>query len=401
MTPRSWTLVFSAPLLLLVGAVEAQGQSFDEVIARLDARYPAPTHAAPRRGPSLRLETGAGISRTHELFYEAPYESRTVAAVVAFDYPLFDGAARRSAERLAALEHERARLAARLGQGEFEEILDAYADLWLADAEASRTGELSKKGETLASRAAERVRSGAISNVTAAQDEESALAIRGLALDIELRQLDARRKLRTLAGEEIWPEIPAADITPLAQGAADRYPDVLAASLRVEGARLDVARVERRRRPSYAFSGYGGAGAAEAVFRGQDSSGAFGIYGLRLRLTFSLRDTEYASDLSRARSDLARAEADRAALVRRVEARVGAEALRIDAQRRRVDLLAESVDVAQRRQQSLERLVAAGMMPDIELVRASLELLARQARLDAARVDQWKAWQRLRRMAVR
>ena len=54
--------------------------------------------------------------------------------------------------------------------------------------------------------------------------------------------------------------------------------------------------------------------------------------------------------------------------------------------------------VSHQRQQSLVRLVAAGVQTDIEAMRSAAESLAREERLDEARVEQWKAWQRLRRL---
>src|SRR6185436_5289579 len=97
------------------------------------------------------------------------------------------------------------------------------------------------------------------------------------------------------------------------------------------------------------------------------------------------------------RRELARAEAERDAVTRRVRTMVNAELLRIDAQRKRIELLTEALDVSRQRQQSLVRLVAAGVQPDIEALRAAAESLTREERLDEARVEQWKAWQRLRR----
>jgi len=108
--------------------------------------------------------------------------------------------------------------------------------------------------------------------------------------------------------------------------------------------------VENRRRPDFALSGFAGIGAADATFNRQASQGTFGIYELRVRMSYSLRDGNFAGDLSRSRRELARAEWERDAVIRRVRTAVTAEMLRIDAQRKRIELLTEALDVSRQRQ---------------------------------------------------
>lgn len=374
--------------------------TFDELIARVNAHRAAEmTTEQVAGGPSIRLETNTGLSRSQDLFFESPYESRSASAVIAVDYPLFDSRARGLAQRIAQNENEQARQALALSDTDFNTLLDAYADLWLANAETARTATLSNDVQAIVDRGPELLRRGAISNITAAQWEESSLAIRSRLLDLELRQLDAATKIRQYVDDVIDPAI-AFDIPPSfdADAAVEHHPEVIAATRRVERARLAVEQVESRRRPDFALSGFAGIGAADATFRGEQSQGTFGIYGLRFRMSYPLHDNAIVSDLSRSRRELARAEAERAAVMRRVRTAVHAELLRIDAQRKRIALLTEAVDVSHQRQQSLVRLVAAGVQSDLEAMRAAAESLAREERLDEARVEQWKAWQRLRRL---
>jgi len=398
---RQQTFRVACCLLSAVCCLADNAQTFDELLARASAhRADDMTIDRAANGPSIRLETTTGISRSQDLFFESPYESRSASAVIAIDYPLFNGSVRGLADRIAQNESEQARQAAALSDSDFDTLLDAYADLWLASVESTRTQTLSLDMQTVINRSPELLRQGTISNITATQWEESSLAIRSRILDLELRKLDATTKLRQYVDEPVEPSIELTAIpASIDSGAAvDRHPDVVAASRRVERARLAVEQVENRRRPDFVLSGFAGIGAADATFNRQASQGTFGIYGLRVRMSYSLRDGNFAGDLSRSRRELARAEWERDAVIRRVRTAVTAEMLRIDAQRKRIELLTEALDVSRQRQQSLVRLVAAGVQPDIEVLRAAAESLAREARLDEARIEQWKAWQRLRRL---
>jgi len=377
--------------------------SFEELIARVTAhRANVVTVDRVATGASIRLETSTGVSRSQDLFFETPYQSRSASAVVALDYPLFNAGTRSIAERIAQNERDLAQQALALSDADFNTLLDAYADLWLANVESSRTKTLSADVLNVVNRGPQLLEQGKISNITAAQWEESALAIRSRLLDLELRKLDAATKLGQYVDDPPDNPIePAIDfnITSIdAEAAVQRHPEVIAASQRVERARLAVEQVENRRRPDFGLSGFAGIGAADATFRGEQSQGTFGIYGLRFRMSYPIHDGALAGDLSRSRRELARAEADRDVALRRVRMMVTAEMLRIDAQRKRIELLKEAVDVSRQRQQSLVRLVAAGVQPDVEALRAAGETLAREVRLDEARIDQWKAWQRLRRL---
>ncbi len=379
----------------------AGAQTFDDVLQRaaIHRDLQAPAVAS---GASIRIETTTGISRTQDLFFQSPYESRSASAVIAVDYPLFDHPSRAIAEAIAKNELEQAERASRLTGADFEVLLDAYAALWLANDEIARTSALSKDVETIAGRGEQLVRQGAVTNITATQWDEIALALRSRILDAEVRKLDAESKIRQYVDEEVTPSIdpPVLPSAVSVDDAVARHPDVLMASARVERARLAVEEVENVRRPQFGFSGFAGLGAADATFQRERSDGTFGIYGLRFRMTYSLRERTYAAAFSRARRELETAEAQRELVTRRARGEVASEKLRIDTQRRRIELLNESIDVAKRRQQSLVRLVAAGVQPDIEELRASAESLARELRLSEAQAEAWKSWQRLRRLGA-
>jgi len=384
-------------VLCAVCCLSAGAQTFDEVLRRVNAQHVDDAQIARAGGPTIRLETSTGVSRSQDLFFESPYESRSASAVVSFDYPLFDGTARSIAGRIARNESEQTPA---ISDADFELLLDAYAELWLASVDRTRARQVSDDVLAIVNRGPELLRKGTISNITAAQWEESALAIRSRVLDLELRKLDAATKLAVFVDGDVKPVIDVSAIPASidAGAAVEHHPEVIAASRRVERARLAVEQAESRRRPDFGLTGFAGIGAADATFRREQSQGTFGIYGLRFRMSYPLRDGGFASELSRARRELARTERERDAIARRVQTTVAVELLRIDAQRKRIELLTEALDVSNRRQQSLVRLVAAGVQPDVEALRAAAESLAREGRLDEARVEQWKAWQRLRRL---
>jgi outer membrane protein TolC len=157
--------------------------------------------------------------------------------------------------------------------------------------------------------------------------------------------------------------------------------------------------MEARRRPNLMLSGYAGAGAANSTFAGTTSSGAFGIYALRVQLALPLFDHTSAADVARAELDLARAEADRDVAVLEAQRAAAQETRRIEAQKKRVALLAESVDIARKRQESVARLVGAGLRQESDALAAASDVAERTTRLDEARVEEWKSIQRLRRHA--
>jgi outer membrane protein TolC len=419
-------LAFALALVLALPAVGRQASSpvvtddlrqagtpvapltFDELLSRAAAHRAELTMPAEVIGnePSIRFETTGNVSRSQDLFIQSPYENRSTAAVVAVDYPLFDANSRRLANRIAANEAAQARQSLRMSDAEFETLLDAYADLWLTGAEVERTDAISRQVIAFADRAPELLQRGLITNITATQWQEQALALRARVLDMQLARLDSATKIHELIGDDD----PNADITARIDfhmlptwavdivSAVDNSPEVIAANERVERAQLAVQEVEARRRPDIALSGFAGVAAADARVANESSNGAFGVYGLRVRLSYTLRDRRAAADLSRARRELARVQAERDGIERRVRMALTAQMLRVDAQRKRIELLTQAVDLANRRHESLVRLAAAGVQSEFEALLAEAEAMSRETRLDEARIDQWKAWQRLRRL---
>jgi len=383
-------MILTAALSLLA----AQPVTFDELLARLAAARTASVPAQPPTAslPVVRLESTVSSSRSQELFVQTPFELRAATLALAVDYPLLDGGMRATADAITRADAADARAAmTAVSDADFEALLDAFGELYVARA------ALQRSSEPAADRTSVLLASGQISNATAAAWQERALAARSRQLDAELRKVDAEARLQELLGGD-GEIVPAIDFN-AAPPAPAPDPAVLAAERRVERARLYVREMDARRKPNVMLSGYAGAGAANSTFAGATSSGAFGIYGLRVQLALPLFDHTSAADVARAELELARAEADRDAARRESRSAAARETRRIEAQRKRTALLAESVEVARKRQESLARLVQAGLRSESDALAAAGDVAERATRLDEARVEEWKSIQRLRRHA--
>lgn len=379
-------MILAAALSLLA----AQPVTFDELLARLSRTATVPSQPTTASTPIVRLESTVSSSRSQELFVQTPFTLRAATMTVAVDYPLLDGGMRAAADAIAQSDAAAARTAmTAVSDADFEALLDAFGELYVARAALARSSEPADHTAVL-------LASGQISNTTAAAWQERALALRSRQLDAELRKVDAEARLREIVGD--------VDVVPVidfdAAPSATQSGAVAAALQRVERARLYVREMEARRKPNVQLSGYAGAGAANSTFAGSTSSGAFGIYGVRVQLSLPLFDHTSAADVARAELDLARAEADRDDVVRAAKRTAAQESRRIEAQRKRIALLAESVDIAKRRQESLARLVSAGVRSDADALAAASDVAERATRLDEARVEEWKSIQRLRRLGT-
>ncbi len=387
--PHFFTLTMTLALFSST-VLAAQPVTFDELLARLAASRTVtlPAQPATASTPVVRLESTASSARSQELFVQTPFDLRAATATLAVDYPLLDGGMRAYADKIAQADAADARATlTTISDAEFNALLDAFAELYVARAALARaTAPPPDRTPAL-------LASGQISNATAAAWEERTLSARARRLDAELRKLDAEARLQELVGES--------DIAPVIDFNAEppaREPVVAAAERRVARARLYVEEMEARRRPAVTFSGYAGLGAANSTFAGTTSSGTFGIYGVRVQLSLPLIDHTSAADVARAELDLARAEADRDAALREVKRAAAAESRRVDAQKKRIAILAESYDVAQKRYESMKRLARAGLRSEADALAAAGDIEERATRLDEARVEEWKSIQRLRRL---
>jgi outer membrane protein TolC len=322
-----------------------------------------------RRSPTVRAETG---------LMNNVFRIDAFTALVTVDYPLLhhEPSLRADAQLLRQRANEEA-------DEVFRDTLDAFARLYLADARLEllrttldRAGALRERSQTM-------LASGLISNTTAAQWQDQALAAESMLVDLQLQRLDAETRLKQLIGDASDEPLQVSidgSISP--RDVPSRF------TLEEERRRLALEDALALRKPEILMSAFGGvANVAE---------GTFGLYGVRFSFTLPMFDGAVArrvamarieaDDATRARTLAETAERNRGALLRQA----------MTAQDKRIALLTQAIDVAKERQESVTRLVNAGVRKENELLDAASEISRRESDLVAVRVERWKLEQQLR-----
>jgi outer membrane protein TolC len=333
------------------------------------------------RYPSLRVESSVNSSRTLDIFSEGPLELHAAQATLALDWPIYDNGLR--AARLEALEARSAMLIGTGGDRTLA-VIDAFANLALASREEAVLEPIAADTERQAQRAAERLERGDVSILEASERDEAALALRTRRLDVEARRIEAASQLGELIGREATRVDVDLDATPR----LPEQPSVMSGELAEAAARVKEA--EAAGKFQLGLSAFTGLGTARSTFRGLDSDGSSGVYGVRVLFSLPIFEWEARRQLAEARA--------REEEVRRSAARIGDDrAARTAAVERaataaekRIALLSGSVDASRLRLGSLQRLVDAGVRTESELSRARIELVERELALLAARVDRWR-----------
>jgi outer membrane protein TolC len=398
------------PFLLSIVAADQEitpTLTFEEAVVLVGKNSPAAPPVVSNIGgirsrlPSVRVETTGNTSRTLDFFADGPFEVRYASSVLAFDLPLWDGGA--SEAHIASVEARLRRMAARdrIDDARFAQLLDAFSALYLAQKESAVIGGLSELLSDVESRAARQLAAGEITNLAATERSEVALAIRSRLLEIESRRIDAAARLRLLTGVEAEPKLVLDLSQPVvATMTSEKITDdsVQAATVALEASRARLREVAMFSGFRATLSGFGGFGGASSRFRDANSAGSFGVYGLRLNLSYPiLRGRGGIADVE-ARADVAETEAVRDAAIETARLRAAEYRLREETARRRIALLEESIDVAKQREESLQRLVTAGIRSDNDLTQARSERVRREDDLLAAQVERWKAARLLARM---
>jgi outer membrane protein TolC len=386
--------------------------TFDEAVALAgrtagDSAAAAPLRdeiAALRRSqlPNVRAEVTGNTSRTLDLFAEGPLAVRYASSVLAFDYPLWGGSS--ASARIDALRAKLARVetGGGLDDARYVQIVDTFTDLYLIQKQNEVTRGFADEIEATVSRSEELLARGEISNLVAADRRATALAYRSRLLDLEARRVEAAARLRLLTGRDDDPtvildlsQLPARpEIAVVHDDAVDN------ATIAVEESRVALESARNTGSFRALLSGFAGVGAAESDFRSVSSSGSFGIYGLRLNLIYPLIGGSNGVAVAQARAQLAQSIAARDAAVRAANARAAEYRLREQTASQRIALMEQSIAVAKEREESLTRLIAAGVRPESDLDRAREERLQREIDLVSATVDRWRAAQLLRRMSA-
>lgn len=337
-----------------------------------------------RRLPDVRIEATGDTSRTLHPFTADPLESSVVSSILTATYPLYDGGAA-EARIDAARAHLRRDGNGPLTDTRFAVLVAAFGDLHSAQRQAELLEPLLAGLTAEAERSVRLLEEGAITTLTAAQRQEIATSYASRMLELELRRGEAAERLRELTGLPEEPR-PVLDGPPPPAGP------------RVDSAAAMIAESEARLRHARAAAGFQatlstwvGAAAGRSDFQNLQSSGTFGVYGLRVHLSHPLfrPDSRIAVTEARADLELARTAADDAR--RAAGAQRGALARSARAAEKRLALLQTGVEQARLSEESMSRLVAAGLRTESELLYARAEHTRRRMDLVAAEVERWKA----------
>ncbi len=394
------TLVVMA-LLLAATARAATVLTFDQVLsraARVRALPIAATDAnsvlersSNRDFPTVRAETSVSSADNLDLFTQNVLRFNAFTALISVDYPLLDGGVRALQRRSARIDaltfRERMR---EMSDDLFRETVAAVARLYTGQ-ERLRLLATGMRARDLGDRAHRMLDLREISNVTAAQWEDESIAAEGERLDLELQRLEAETHVKQLIADTSADPIEVTidvDAVPSEQGPQSGSES--RASLLFQRRELAAEEAEAARRPQVLLSGFGGVASV-----GGDRQ--YGLYGVRMSIALPMFDASARRRAAEARleAEESRIERDVAdELVRRQRASLVLDA---SALRKRIALLTQAVDVARQREESMIRLVSAGIRSAAEGARAAADRTRRESDLLAARVDLWRVTQLMRR----
>jgi outer membrane protein TolC len=343
--------------------------------------------------PSVRAETGVSSADDLNLLTHNVTRFDAYTALITVDYPLFHRDFAQSAARADA------QLLRRRADDEadeiFRETLDAFARLYTAGARLELLRATIDRAAMLRERSQTMLQAGLISNNVAAQWEDQALAAEATLVDLELQRLDADTRLKQLIGDTSEQPL---EVCIVSCGAAGSQPaESNAGGLRArrstgdgdeERKRIALQEALSLRKPQVMMSAFGGVANV--------TDGTFGLYGVRVTLSLPMFDGAVARRIAQARI-----EADDAARARTLAEKSEqnrAELLRMamGAADKRIALLAQAAGVARQREESVTRLVRAGVRTENDLVDATAEIARREGDLLAVRVERWKLEQQLR-----
>ena len=359
-----------------------------------------------RTMPTVRAETAYSSAENLNLLSESVDRFDAFTALVSVDYPLLDAGAER--RRVAALRAD-AELIRRRALDEdgdvFRDTLDAFARLYIAERRIELLRDAAARATTLRERSRTMLEAGEISNLTAAQWQDQALATETQIVDFELQRLDAETRLRQLIGDRSGERLRASltleeDPATPAELKEDTIVEsdaaVTRATLVQERQRLAFQEAVALRRPQLLLSAFGGVAAVPGAYRSDADEGTFGIYGVRMTLSLPMFDAAVARRLAEARIQFDEATRVRAVTETVTRNRIELLRLALTAADQRITLLTDAVRVAKQREESVSRLVLAGARPEADLVESASAVARRESDLLAARVERWKLQQHVR-----
>ena len=388
--------------------------TFDEVLARAQqarTAQPMPDDAlrtleSPQRfeWPTVRAEGALSNARNIDVFNETAIHNQVFSAVVSVDYPLLDGGASVARRRAGALDA--ASFRQRVGELEeelFLETVDAVARLYTAQERRKILQRGFERAMSMRQRADEMLEVREISNTTAAQWQDEAIAAESDLIAIDLQRLDAETRLKQLIGDTGSEAIEI--MLAVDEGGAFTVPPpendfaFARATSILRKRELSFEEARGARRPQVMLSAFGGIAAVPSStsnFYSSDDD-RFALYGLRLTIALPMLDAAARRREAQTRIEVAEAELERTATLDRLRRQNAQASVDIAGLRKRIELLSRGVEVARQRAESVARLTTAGMRSEAALAGAMSDVGRRESELLTARVELWRQAQRMRR----
>jgi outer membrane protein TolC len=385
--------------MLLIASIVAAVLTFDDalVLARGAASTsevtPSPVSSLRSHLPDVRLETIGNTSRTLHPFSADPLATNIASSVIAFDYPLWDGGV--SSARIHAAE-SRLRMRQRSGgldEARFTRVLEAFGNLYLAQRQTEIFRPVADSLSNQAEASARLLESGELSNVQAGERREVAISWASLLLDVEARRAEAAAQLNILLGIEGEPELTINFSEPVPEARevkGVRDARIEAATIATEESRSRLASARAAAGWRATLSGSAGAASAQSSYNDATSSGTFGIYGLRVHLSYPIFAGTSSASIAEAEADLQMRLAAREEAIDLARNRLTSLQTRVETERKRAALLRESLSEARRGRASTQRLIDAGLRLPGDIARSDAELARREADLLSVEVARWK-----------
>jgi outer membrane protein TolC len=406
----------SAALAVNAGAVTRL--SFEQVLARAEQQHDvSPTALAaaelldttPRRidFPILRIETSATTAHNVDFLARNVYRYDALTSLLTVDYPLIDGGVRNAQVRVAKLDAQSFRQRLReSSENLFRETLDAVARLYAAQERLRLLNTGFQRAVDMRDRAKKMLEMQEISNIVATQWQDEAIVAESQLLDLELQRLEAETHVRQLMGDtsgeplEIVLTIESEPATRALALAADPEPlistdqGVARATMMFERAKLAQEEAEASRKVQLSMQAFGGITALGDV-AGED--GGYGLFGIRFSIALPMFNGATARRVAEARLQTEQASFERRSTTDQIRRQTSTLWLGIASLEKRIGLLEQMVDVGRQREESMIRLVAAGVRPENDVAEAAADRARRESDLLGARVELWKYQQILKR----
>lgn len=414
---RSIALALAA--VLLASDAGAVTLSFEQVLARAEKTHDVSPSAleaaellespAPRINiPALRIETSAMSAGAADIFARNTFRYETLSALLTVDYPLLDGGIREKQVRVAQLDAQSFRQRLRESSDNlFRETLEAVARLYAAQERTRILNAGLKRAVEMRERAKQMLEMQEISNVTAAQWQDEAIVAESQLLDLELQRLEAETHVRQLMGDtsgepiEIVLQIDEAPSSRALALAANPDPliasdqGVARATMLFERKRLALEEAEAARRPQLMMSAFGGVSAIGEDF--DDTSNGYGLFGIRFTIALPMFDASATRRVAEARLNVEQASLERRTTTDTIRRQTSTLWLGIASLEKRIGLIRQMVENARKREESVIRLVAAGLRPENDVAEVAAERARRESDLVSARVELWKYQQIVKR----